>query len=68
MDGLGMARPYLVINTTHPGSDLAAQGAAALAAASKVFETSDPNFARTCIVHSKKLYKFAKVRERERRG
>ena len=36
MGAAGLRRPAFVINATHPGSDLAAQAAAALAAVSKV--------------------------------
>ncbi len=36
MAAAGLRRPAFVINATHPGSDLAAQAAAALAATAKV--------------------------------
>jgi hypothetical protein len=55
-----MTRPAYLINATHPGSDIAGEASAALAAAAKVFERSDPTFARKCLEHSKTLYRFAK--------
>jgi hypothetical protein len=55
-----MVRPAFLINATHPGSDIAGQAAAALAAAAKVFERSDPTYARKCLEHAKALYRFAK--------
>lgn len=39
MGAAGLRRPAFVINATHPGSDLAAQAAAALAAVSNVSGT-----------------------------
>ena len=36
MEAAGVPRPSYVINATHPGSDMAAQAAAALAAAARV--------------------------------
>ena len=36
MGDVGLRRPAFVVNATHPGSDLAAQAAAALAAVSTV--------------------------------
>ena len=56
-----MRRPAYVINATHPGSDIAAEASAALSGAAKVFERSDPTFARKCLEHAKSLYRFAKT-------
>jgi hypothetical protein len=44
---------------TIQGSDLAAETAAALAAASIVFQKTDPSYANTLITHAKQLYDFA---------
>jgi len=63
MDAMGMKRPYWVINATHPGSDLAAEAAAALAAAAKVWEVREPVFARRALVSARSLYAFAKRRQ-----
>ena len=63
MDAMGMKRPYWVINATHPGSDLAAEAAAALAAAAKVWEAREPVFARRALVSARSLYAFAKKRQ-----
>jgi endoglucanase len=41
------------------GSDLAAETAAALAAASIVFKKTDSSYANTLITHAKQLYDFA---------
>jgi len=63
MDAAGMRRPHWVINATHPGSDLAAEAAAALAAAAKVWEAREPVFARRALVSARSLYAFAKRRQ-----
>lgn len=63
MDAMGMRRPFWVINATHPGSDLAAEAAAALAAAAKVWEVREPVFARRALVSARSLYAFAKKRQ-----
>lgn len=42
MEAANISRPSYVINATHPGSDMAAQAAAALAATAKVL----PRFSR----------------------
>jgi endoglucanase len=54
-----MARPSYKIDATHPGSDLAGETAAALAAASMVFATDDPTYSATLLTHAKQLYTFA---------
>ena len=54
-----MARPAYKIDATHPGSDLAGETAAALAAASMVFATDDPTYSATLLSHAKQLYTFA---------
>lgn len=54
-----MARPSMKIDTSAPGSDLAAETAAALAAASMVFADTDPSYAATCLEASRDLFDFA---------
>jgi hypothetical protein len=54
-----MKRPSFKIDAAHPGSDLAGEAAAALAATSMVFKTADPAYAATCLTHAQQLYQFA---------
>ena len=54
-----MARPAFKITTSKPGSELAGETAAALAAASIAFNETDPNYASTLIQHAEELYEFA---------
>lgn len=54
-----MARPAYKIDTTKPGSDLAAETAAALASASIIFKESDPTYSSELLRHAKELYQFA---------
>jgi PKD repeat protein len=54
-----MARPSYKIDATKPGSDLAGETAAAMAAASIVFKTTDPAYSATLLEHAKQLYNFA---------
>nr|AMH40366.1 glycoside hydrolase family 9 [Medauroidea extradentata] len=53
------ARPAFMINTTHPGSDMAAETAAALAAGYMVFKDVNATYANTLLTHAKQLYSFA---------
>ncbi|GGJ40500.1 hypothetical protein GCM10008938_28200 [Deinococcus roseus] len=52
-------RPTYYIDEAHPGSDLAGETAAALAAGSLVFKDTDPTYAQTLLNHAKQLYAFA---------
>ncbi|KAJ3672413.1 hypothetical protein LUZ60_007134 [Juncus effusus] len=52
-------RPLLYINKTNPGSDVAGETAAALAAASLVFRSTDATYSSTLLSHSKELFTFA---------
>nr|GFC77379.1 endoglucanase 24-like [Tanacetum cinerariifolium] len=52
-------RPTIQINTTHPGSDVAAETAAAMAAASLVFKNQDPHYSKLLLDHAQKLFNFA---------
>ncbi len=56
---MGMARPSYRVDALHPGSDVAAEAAAALASASMVFRPTDPAYADLLIRHAKELYSFA---------
>lgn len=52
-------RPLTQINATVPGSEVAAETAAAMAAASLVFKKSDSTYSGTLLTHSKQLFDFA---------
>ena len=52
-------RPAYKIDPENPGSDLAAETAAALASASLVFRDSDPAYAEQLLANAKQLYAFA---------
>jgi endoglucanase len=54
-----MARPAAKISASCPGSDLAGETAAALAAASMAFRPTDPTYADTLVQHARQLYSFA---------
>ncbi|NET47406.1 MAG: glycosyl hydrolase family 9 [Merismopedia sp. SIO2A8] len=52
-------RPAFKIDPQNPGSDLAGETAAALAAASMVFRESDPDYADELLANAVQLYDFA---------
>ena len=54
-----MARPAYKVTRTAPGSDLTGETAAALAACSILFQSSNPTYASNLLAQAKKLYKFA---------
>ncbi|KAF3446764.1 hypothetical protein FNV43_RR11944 [Rhamnella rubrinervis] len=57
-------RPLTQINTSSPGTEVAAETAAAMASASLVFKTSDPKYSSNLLKHAKQLFTFAdKYRE-----
>lgn len=56
---MAMSRPSYKIDQAHPGSDLAGETAAAMAAASIVFKTDDPSYSATLLSHAIQLYNFA---------
>ncbi|KDR10771.1 hypothetical protein L798_15338, partial [Zootermopsis nevadensis] len=58
-EDMTMSRPAYKIDTSHPGSDLAGETAAALAAASIVFQSADSGYASTLLTHAKQLFDFA---------
>ena len=53
-----MARPSYKIDATHPGTDLAMETAAALAAGSIIFAAEDPTYSAVLLAHAKQLYTF----------
>ena len=54
-----MERPSYKIDASNPGSDLAAETAAAMAAASIIFADDDPAYSSTLLAHAEQLYSFA---------
>jgi endoglucanase len=54
-----MARPAYKIDASCPGSDLAGETAAALAAASLAFRPDDPAYANDLLAHAEQLFEFA---------
>src|SRR5215813_15624934 len=54
-----MTRPAARITASCPGSDLAGETAAAMAASSMVFRQTDPGYADTLLMHARQLYDFA---------
>ncbi|KAF0310070.1 Endoglucanase E-4 [Amphibalanus amphitrite] len=58
-EDMAMSRPSYKITASAAGSDLAAETAAALAAASLVFRRSDPTYADLLLTHAAQLYQFA---------
>ncbi len=56
---MSMERPAYRITPSCPGSDLAGETAAAMAAASIVFRPTDPSYANTLLQHARQLYNFA---------
>jgi endoglucanase len=49
------------IDMSCPGSDLAAETAAAMAASSIVFRPTDPGYANTLLTHARQLFSFAQA-------
>ncbi|KAG6531650.1 endoglucanase 24-like [Zingiber officinale] len=52
-------RPLTQVNKTAPGTDVAAETAAAMAAASLVFKTTDSKYSDLLLQHAEKLFDFA---------
>ncbi|KAK9023131.1 hypothetical protein V6N11_003360 [Hibiscus sabdariffa] len=52
-------RPLTQVNTSVPGTEVAAETAAAMASASLVFKTSDSTYSSTLLKHAKQLFTFA---------
>lgn len=53
------ARPLTQVNASYPGSDVAAETAAAMASASLVFRSSDSAYSRLLLKHARQLFAFA---------
>ncbi|KAL6986392.1 Endoglucanase [Sarracenia purpurea var. burkii] len=53
------SRQAYMIDPTNPGSDLAGETAAAMAAASLVFRQSNPSYANELLTHAQQLFEFA---------
>ena len=58
-EDMTMKRPPFKITTSKPGSELAAETAAALAAASMAFAQTNQAYASTLAKHAEELYEFA---------
>ena len=52
-------RPSIQINTSFPGTEVAAETAAAMASASLVFKKSDASYSRLLLGHAQDLFNFA---------
>ncbi|KAI3750737.1 hypothetical protein L2E82_21510 [Cichorium intybus] len=52
-------RPVIQINASTPGSDVAAETAAAMAAASLVFKSTNAGYSSSLLKHAKELFTFA---------
>ena len=56
---MAMNRPSYYVDDAHPGSAVAGEAAAALAAASVIFEEYDASYSALCLEHAESLYEFA---------
>jgi len=54
-----VVRPSYKLNATSPGTEVAAETAAAMAAASMVFRSTDSNYSDTLIASAKTLFNFS---------
>ena len=54
-----MNRPSYFVDRNNPGSAVAGEGAAALAAASVIFEDIDASYSAECLSHAQSLFAFA---------
>ncbi|CAF1912573.1 endoglucanase 10-like [Brassica napus] len=52
-------RPLIKVDADTPGTEVAAETAAAMASASLVFKDSDPQYSATLLKHAKQLFDFA---------
>ncbi|KAK2174573.1 hypothetical protein NP493_792g00000 [Ridgeia piscesae] len=57
-EDMDMARPAFLLDESHGGTEVAAETAAAMAAASIVFRPTDPGYADTLLRHARELYDF----------
>nr|AMH40362.1 glycoside hydrolase family 9 [Extatosoma tiaratum] len=58
-EDMTMERPAFMINASAPGTDLAGETAAAMAAASLVFKTVNATYSATLLKHARQLFDFA---------
>ncbi|XP_043713193.1 endoglucanase 24 isoform X3 [Telopea speciosissima] len=58
-ENMSEKRPLTQVNTSSPGADVAAETAAAMAAASLVFKTTDSTYSGSLLKHAKQLFTFA---------
>jgi hypothetical protein len=58
-ENMTMARPAYRIDAAHPGTEIAGESAAAMAAASLVFKNEDPAYAQKLLGHARTLFDFA---------
>jgi endoglucanase len=58
-EAMQMDRPAFKVDPSCPGSDVAGETAAAMAASSIVFADSDPAYAAELVTHAEQLYDFA---------
>lgn len=58
-EDMKMARPAFKVDAQNPGTDLAAEAAAALSAASIIFRPTDAAYADELLANAKQLYTFA---------
>ncbi|MBR3039121.1 MAG: glycoside hydrolase family 9 protein [Lachnospiraceae bacterium] len=56
---MSMDRPSYKVDATNPGSTVAAEAAAALAAGSVIFADEDQAYSEECLKHAKELYEYA---------
>ncbi|MGI5160599.1 glycoside hydrolase family 9 protein [Microbispora sp. CA-102843] len=59
VEAKGHKRPVYKITASCPGTDVAAETAAAMAASSIVFRPTDPAYADTLLTHARQLFTFA---------
>lgn len=58
-EDMTMARPALAVTASNPGTDLAAETAAAFAAGSIAFKINNPSYSDTLLANAKTLFDFA---------
>lgn len=58
-EDMKMKRPAFKITQKNPGTELAAETAAALAAISIIFRKEDPSYSKKLVKHAEELYEFA---------
>ncbi|GJP29464.1 hypothetical protein CLOM_g16738 [Closterium sp. NIES-68] len=59
-EDMGTPRTAYRLDAQHPGTEPAAEAAAALAASSMVFGKTDANYSKSLLTHARQLFNFAK--------